>query len=580
MSDIRFNQWLHQSGTGGVSQVDGGHVGIGTTNPDIAVHTANTKKINVGIVTANSVYAGAYYGDGSNLTGLASDKIEEGDTKVEVVDSGSQYIVAEVNGSEKIRIKSTGQIVLGSDGTNSELTFSQDGSTGVILNSTTTGFGGYNTFTVNSAQFVHKYGGNERLRIDSNGRLLLRTTTEGHPAADELTIENTANAADMGITLRSATNGQGAIYFSDGTSGADEYRGIINYNHTNNFFSFFTDASERLRIDSSGKIGINRTATDHPLEIQHASEPTVSLWRGSTRGAGLQAQSGGTYLYSYQNAPIIFSVNSANGFSERVRINTDGDLKVGTTGNSGAKIQIGNHTFAGTDFAYNNDRVGFQNNGSLTCISNCSTYNDGVHPGYGIVLVQGPNTSSYNTWGICPDGPSKGNSLNLHYGAQATNIHSPSHQKFEFTGNGQFLKPLNPAFRARSSSGGWKSFGNTNFNKMPFNAEDFDNGSHYNTTTYQFVVPVSGKYYFYCQMQHDGSTTNGGTSGQMQIVVQGVAVIAYGKSGRQGEVVNCGTVWSCTAGNVVYCEGRTNITNGDDWHGDSYYSYFTGYLIG
>ena len=126
MSDIRFNQWLHQSGTGGVSQVDGGHVGIGTTNPDIAVHTANTKKINVGIVTANSVYAGAYYGDGSNLTGLASDKIEEGDTKVEVVDSGDQYIVGEVNGSEKIR-------------------------------------------------------------IDSNGRLLLGTTTEGHPAADDFT---------------------------------------------------------------------------------------------------------------------------------------------------------------------------------------------------------------------------------------------------------------------------------------------------------------------------------------------------------------------------------------------------------
>ena len=54
MSDIRFNQWLHQSGTGGVSQVDGGHVGIGTTNPDIAVHSANAKKLNVGIVNTRS----------------------------------------------------------------------------------------------------------------------------------------------------------------------------------------------------------------------------------------------------------------------------------------------------------------------------------------------------------------------------------------------------------------------------------------------------------------------------------------------------------------------------------------------
>ena len=77
MSDIRFNQWLHQSGTGGVSQVDGGHVGIGTTNPDIAVHTANAKKLNVGIVTANSVYSGNYYGNGSNLTGIDTELVSD-----------------------------------------------------------------------------------------------------------------------------------------------------------------------------------------------------------------------------------------------------------------------------------------------------------------------------------------------------------------------------------------------------------------------------------------------------------------------------------------------------------------------
>ena len=65
MSDIRFNQWLHNSGTGGVSQVDGGHVGIGTTNPLIPVGAGNTAILNVGVVTANS-----FYGDGSNLSGV------------------------------------------------------------------------------------------------------------------------------------------------------------------------------------------------------------------------------------------------------------------------------------------------------------------------------------------------------------------------------------------------------------------------------------------------------------------------------------------------------------------------------
>ena len=152
-------------------------------------------------------------------------------------------------------------------------------------------------------------------------------------------------------------------------------------------------------------------------------------------------------------------------------------------------------------------------------------------------------------------------------------------EKLRISSEGYVTKPNNPAFRARSSSGGWKSFGNTNFNTMPFNAEDFDSGGNYNTSTYKFTVPVAGKYYFYCQMLHDGTTGNGANSGKMQIYV-GSDIVTFAKSGTQGEIVSCSTVWDCTVGEEVYCQGATNTTNPDDWHGDSYYSYFTGYLIG
>ena len=109
MSDIRFNQWLHNSGTGGVSQVDGGHVGIGTTNPLIPVGSGNTAILNVGVVTANS-----FYGDASNLTGIAADKIFEGNTEVETVDTGSNgHIKFTTEGNERLRIQPDGTLVTG-----------------------------------------------------------------------------------------------------------------------------------------------------------------------------------------------------------------------------------------------------------------------------------------------------------------------------------------------------------------------------------------------------------------------------------------------------------------------------------
>jgi len=94
-------------------------------------------------------------------------------------------------------------------------------------------------------------GGLERLRIDNEGRLLIGTTTEGHAAGDNLTVADSGNA---GITIRSGTSNNGVVYFSDGTSGANEYRGAVQYNHTDNYLRFYTNGAEKLRIDSGGNV--------------------------------------------------------------------------------------------------------------------------------------------------------------------------------------------------------------------------------------------------------------------------------------------------------------------------------------
>ena len=90
----------------------------------------------------------------------------------------------------------------------------------------------------------------------TGGRLLLGTTTEGFSEYDDLTI---ATSGHTGITIRSGASNEGTIAFSDGTSGADEYRGLVQYNHTNNYLRFLTDATERLRITSDGNALVGTT---------------------------------------------------------------------------------------------------------------------------------------------------------------------------------------------------------------------------------------------------------------------------------------------------------------------------------
>jgi hypothetical protein len=107
-------------------------------------------------------------------------------------------------------------------------------------------------------------GGTTRATVDSSGRLLLGTTTEGVSTGDTFTI---ATSSSTGMTLRSGTSNEGNIFFSDGTSGADEYRGSIQYNHGSNFLTIGTDGSERLRIDSSGNVGIGTNNPDYLLNV-------------------------------------------------------------------------------------------------------------------------------------------------------------------------------------------------------------------------------------------------------------------------------------------------------------------------
>ena len=171
-----------------VTNVDA--LGIGTFRTGIKVLAGGINV--VGVVTAT-----AFHGDGSALTGIAADKIFEGNTEVETIDTGSDgHIKLTTEGSERIRIDSAGRVGVG---------------------------------TIAPSSF--------------------------HANADNFVIMG--DNAHVGMTLMTTNGGlDSTIAFADGTSGGTELQGAVIYQHNGDIMRFLVNQSERLRITSQGAIGL------------------------------------------------------------------------------------------------------------------------------------------------------------------------------------------------------------------------------------------------------------------------------------------------------------------------------------
>ena len=110
---------------------------------------------------------------------------------------------------------------------------------------------------INVANFRHPDGTSDNISLDSSGRVGVANSTPGSLDAfgDDIVIGD--GSGHRGATIYSGTGSQGVIYFADGTSGGDVARGKVFYSHSDNYLAFDTDATERMRIDSSGNLRFN-----------------------------------------------------------------------------------------------------------------------------------------------------------------------------------------------------------------------------------------------------------------------------------------------------------------------------------
>ncbi len=270
------------------------------------------------------------------------------------------------------------------------------------------------------------------------------------------------------IAIAGSTNGYGSILFGDSASGTAIYDGYLQYNHNDRELLLAAAAVVGAKINSNGDFGIGLLGgTSNPISARldvvgggSSTYPTLELVSNTSNtfnhavnafNASLTAGENNIIMIgkegSTKNSGYIgYKWNGAGSDTNQLTFGhwaADNLMNLTANGNLGigdqspfSKLQVGSNTFSGSNGMYADSRVGISNHGSLTGLMLASTYNDANYPEYGLVFIQGPSTSSYNTWSISPDGPAKGNRLNFHYQAQSSNIHTaPRMASLDGSGN-------------------------------------------------------------------------------------------------------------------------------------------------
>ena len=432
-----------------------GNVGIGTTSPitklsNTAIRNAAASGLSTSLAGLNweipsGTSSQGYVASFTNTSTTAGNYnagvlIEAGST-----DATTKLLSVESGGVNRFEVRGDGNVGIGTDSPSATLEINSSvGNQAKIRVGRQVGTSNYLELgTLGGESTITSIG-----TAAVNGTLIInRSTTTTSLETARFNADGNVGIGTTAPTSRLHVNGTGAThgeYFriSNGTTQIYELQPSI-YNVTNNGFGIYdvTDSAYRLVIDTSGNVGIGTTAPGYKLEVEGASGTAISIktpWAGGAYGQ-LRFQTGTGNSSIRSNVPG----NSTNGLdfytysgSETVKMTIlgSGNVGIGTT-SPFSRFQVGNNTFAGANGMYQDARVGVSNHGSLTGMMLASTYNATTHPEYGLVFVQGPNTSSYNVWSISPDGPAKGDSLSFIYGAQATNIHDVT-PKVVFDGNG------------------------------------------------------------------------------------------------------------------------------------------------
>ena len=326
-----------------ITLLNSGNVGIGTTSPNHMLDISGSNPILAlnDTDTTNDRFRFTYNGGSGQL------QVDPNNVR-----SGSHLLVA-VDGSEHMRIDSSGNIMFG---TTSSTVFDDTSGSGVVIRGATgavdimrnndhpllvnrTGGDGqmimFHRDGVNKSAIAIRSNslcfdtpsGTERMRINSSGNVGIGTTSPLTGA--QLTVSNSDAPA---------------IAFQ--RSGSGKFESAIGM-ATNSSLRFYTGAdsgsvsglSERMQIDSSGKVGIGTTSPGQLLHLK-SSAPAIQFEDTGANGSAISVIEDNNGFLKFRCDAGNAGTGSGIGFevdaSERMRIDSSGNLVLGSSTASGA----------------------------------------------------------------------------------------------------------------------------------------------------------------------------------------------------------------------------------------------------
>ena len=322
-----------------------------STNGDLAIVTDNNSNP-------------ALYIKGTGTADLVN--IFDNTTEVFTILDGGNVGIGETSPAANLHVKE-GDSGTTPDSNRDTLFIENNGNSGLTIG-TPNSNSGYLSFADpeddNAGQIIYRHAsnsmslftaGSERLRIDSSGRVGIGTTSPSAAlevinsstgrsysvsSATEFVIERDGNSQ---ISIIAANSSDSIIHFGDTD---DENIGLIGYDHANNSMRFRTNDSVHMTLDSSGKVGIGTTSPSAKL---HVIEDIYAKGSSGDGSVGIQIRSGGSALSNQHqirtgggtgeqlfiealgsSSALVTKVNG----SERMRINSSGNVLVGTTSDS------------------------------------------------------------------------------------------------------------------------------------------------------------------------------------------------------------------------------------------------------